>query len=169
MMTGQEKNEMELLFDAVSSNESFARVAVAAFVSHLNPTLEEIADIKTAVSEAVTNAIIHGYENFYGYGRHGETKPAYLKVNPGKVRVRCVLQDGFLHIEVSDQGKGIENVDQAMEPLFTTRPELERSGMGFAFMEAFMDELEVESTPGRGTTVRMRKKMDAGAWIDSEE
>lgn len=169
MMTEQEKNEMEILFDAVSSNESFARVAVAAFVSHLNPTLEEISDIKTAVSEAVTNAIIHGYENFYGYGRHGESKPAYLVVHPGKVRVHCTLEGGILHIEVSDEGKGIDNVDQAMEPLFTTKPELERSGMGFAFMEAFMDDLEVESTPGRGTIVRMKKKMDTGAWIDSEE
>ena len=169
MMTEQEKNEMEILFDAVSSNESFARVAVAAFVSHLNPTLEEISDIKTAVSEAVTNAIIHGYENFYGYGRHGESKPAYLVVHPGKVRVHCTLEGGFLHIEVADEGKGIDNIDQAMEPLFTTKPELERSGMGFAFMEAFMDDLEVESTPGQGTIVRMHKKMDTGAWIDSEE
>ncbi len=166
---GGERNEMELCFDAVSSNESFARVAVAAFVSHLDPTLEELADIKTAVSEAVTNAIIHGYENFYGYGRHGELRPAYLTVHPGKVRIRCVLEGGVLHIEVSDRGKGIEDIDRAMEPLFTTRPELERSGMGFAFMEAFMDDLEVESEPGRGTTVRMSKKMDAGAWIDSEE
>lgn len=165
----RDRNEMEILFDAVSSNESFARVAVAAFVSHLNPTLEELADIKTAVSEAVTNAIIHGYENCHGYGRHGEVMPAYLTVHPGKVRVKCVLEKGFLHIEVSDKGKGIEDVEAAMEPLFTTKPELERSGMGFAFMEAFMDELEVESTPGQGTIVRMQKKMDTGAWIRSEE
>ncbi len=169
MMTEQEKNEMEIVFDAVSNNESFARVAVAAFVSPLNPTLEEISDIKTAVSEAVTNAIIHGYENFYGYGRHGERKPACLEIHPGKVRVRCLLEGGILHIEVSDQGKGIENIERAMEPLFTTRPELERSGMGFAFMEAFMDDLDVQSSPGQGTIVRMQKKMDAGAWIDSEE
>ncbi|MCM1046456.1 MAG: anti-sigma F factor [Candidatus Gastranaerophilales bacterium] len=165
----REKNEMELFFDAVSRNESFARVAVAAFVSHLNPTLEEISDIKTAVSEAVTNSIIHGYENYYGYGRHGAMLPAYLAVHPGKVRVKCVLEQGVLHIEVSDTGKGIADVERAMEPLFTTKPELERSGMGFAFMEAFMDDLEVESALGQGTTVRMKKKMNAGAWIGSEE
>ncbi len=169
MIAEQERNEMEICFDAVSNNESFARVAVAAFVSHLNPTLEEISDIKTAVSEAVTNAVIHGYENLFGYGRHGEKYPAGLKIHPGKVRVRCLLEKGTLHIEVSDQGKGIENIEQAMEPLFTTKPELERSGMGFAFMEAFMDDLEVESTPGQGTTVRMCKKMNAGSWIGGEE
>lgn len=163
------KNEMEIIFDAVSSNESFARVAVAAFVAHLNPTLDEIADIKTAVSEAVTNAIIHGYENIYGYGRHGEAIPAYHEIHPGKVRLYCLLEDGVLHIEISDKGKGISNVEQAMEPLFTTRPELDRSGMGFAFMEAFMDDLEVESAPGHGTVVRMKKKMGVGSWIGSEE
>ncbi len=168
--TGVEmKNEMEMIFDAVSSNESFARVAVAAFVSHLNPTLEEVADIKTAVSEAVTNAIIHGYENLYGYGKHGEARPSYLVVHPGKVRLRCLLERGVLHIEVQDEGKGIENIEQAMEPLYTTKPELDRSGMGFAFMEAFMDDLEVESVPGKGTTVRMKKKMGTGSWIDREE
>lgn len=134
-------NEMEICFDAISINESFARVAVAAFVSHLNPTLEEIADIKTAVSEAVTNAIIHGYGNCHGYGRHGDSVPAYEKVNMGKVWVHCRLEGGVLHIEVVDKGSGIEDIARAMEPLFTTKPELERSGMGFAFMEAFMDEL----------------------------
>lgn len=163
------RNEMEIIFDAVSSNESFARVAVAAFVSHLNPTLEEVADIKTAVSEAVTNAIIHGYENLYGYGEHGEAQPAYLVIHPGKVRLRCLLEKDLLHIEVSDEGKGIADIEQAMEPLYTTKPELDRSGMGFAFMEAFMDDLEVESEPGRGTTVRMSKKMGTGSWIDRED
>lgn len=163
------KNEMELIFDAVSSNESFARTAVAAFVTHLNPTLEELADIKTAVSEAVTNAVIHGYENFYGYGKHGESQPAFLIIHPGKVRVHCLLEQGILHVEVSDTGRGIEDLTKAMEPLFTTKPELERSGMGFAFMEAFMDELEVESTPGQGTTVHMKKKLGVGAWIRGED
>lgn len=163
------KNEMELVFDAISSNESFARVAVAAFISPLNPTLEEISDIKTAVSEAVTNAIIHGYENVYGYGIHGDKRPAYLTIHPGKVRIHCLLEKDMLHIEVEDQGKGIDNIDMAMEPLFTTKPELERSGMGFAFMEAFMDDLEVESQAGRGTLVRMKKKMGSGAWIMGEE
>lgn len=156
------KNEMEIIFDAVSDNEGFARVAVAAFIAHLNPTLEEMADVKTAVSEAVTNSIIHGYENFRGYGRdQGE-------IHKGKVRVCCVLENEILRIEVADSGKGIEDVKKAMEPLFTTRPELERSGMGFAFMEAFMDDLEVESTPGKGTVVRMVKKIGIGSWIDCE-
>ncbi len=159
------KNEMELIFDAVSNNESFARTAVAAFVSHLNPTLEEISDIKTAVSEAVTNSIIHGYENLYGYGRHGEVRPAYQTLHQGKVKIRCILEREILHIEISDAGKGIADVDRAMEPLFTTKPELERSGMGFAFMEAFMDDLEVESAPGQGTCVRMKKKLGSGEWL----
>lgn len=163
------RNEMELEFDAISNNESFARVAVAAFVSSLNPTVEELADIKTAVSEAVTNAIIHGYENIGGYGRHGESRPFFIEIHPGKVRVRCLVEQDWLHIEVEDQGKGIENLEQAMEPLFTTKPELERSGMGFAFMEAFMDDLEVESAPGVGTKVRMKKKLGTGAWILSED
>ena len=163
------KNEMEIIFDAVSDNESFARVAVAAFVSKCDISVGELADIKTAVSEAVTNSIIHGYENLYGYvspdGRPEEEK----RVNPGKVQVRCVLEEDMLHIRVTDQGKGMDNVEQAMEPLFTTRPELERSGMGFAFMEAFMDDLEVESTPGKGTVVTMRKKLGTDGWIDGEE
>lgn len=163
------RNEADITFDAIASNESFARTAIAAFVSHLNLTIDEMADIKTAVSEAVTNAIIHGYENFEGYGRHGDRKPFGYVVHPGKVHLRCLLENGVLHIEVSDAGKGIENIEKAMEPLYTSRPELERSGMGFSFMEAFMDELEVESEPEVGTTVRMKKKINAGAWIGSEE
>jgi stage II sporulation protein AB (anti-sigma F factor) len=127
--------------------------------------MEEMSDVKTAVSEAVTNSIIHGYENIYGYGRHGESHPSYLPIHPGKVRIHCMIERGVLHIEIEDQGKGIENVEKAMEPLFTTRPELERSGMGFAFMEAFMDDLEVESRLGAGTLVRMKKKLGVGAWI----
>lgn len=162
-------NEMELVFDAVSCNESFARMAVAAFVANQNPTIEELADIKTAVSEAVTNAIIHGYENFHGYSRHGEQQPAYLVIHPGKVRVHCRLQRDILFVDVEDYGKGIENLSRAMEPLFTTRPELERSGMGFAFMEAFMDDLEVESAVGKGTCVHMKKKMGTGTWIERED
>lgn len=167
------RNEMEIIFDALSDNEGFARVAVASFIAHLNPTVEEMADIKTAVSEAVTNSIIHGYENLQGYGRPGgsrekdgeEAGPPARPENPGKVRVHCVLENEILHIEVTDTGKGIEDVERAMEPLYTTRPDLERSGMGFAFMEAFMDDLEVESTPGSGTTVRMIKKIGVGGWI----
>ena len=163
------QNEMEITFDAISDNEAFARVAVAAFVTHLNPTLEELSDIKTAVSEAVTNAIIHGYENIHGYSRSDGGRPADEIIHEGKVTIHCVLDKDLLHIDVSDQGIGMEDIDQAMEPLFTTRPELERSGMGFAFMEAFMDELEVESAPNQGTTIHMTKKIGVGDWIDSEE
>lgn len=133
-------NEMELEFDSNSKNESFARIVVAAFVSQLNPTLEEIADIKTAVSEAVTNSIIHGYGN-----------------KKGKIKLHCYIKEREVGITILDEGVGIENVLRAMEPLYTTRPELERSGMGFAFMEAFMDELEVKSKPGEGTVVTMKK------------
>jgi len=159
------KNEVEIIFDAISDNEGFARMAVAAFITHLNPTVEEMADIKTAVSEAVTNSIIHGYENCYGYGKN-IAAAAQGAIHPGKVRIHCLLDKEILHIEVEDTGKGIENVEQAMEPLFTTKPELERSGMGFAFMEAFMDDLEVESTPGKGTIVRMVKKLGIDGWIE---
>ena len=163
------KNEMEIIFDAISDNEGFARVAVAAFISHLNPTLEELADIKTAVSEAVTNSIIHGYENLYGYGRPGRGPVMQQKVNPGKVHIHCTLEEDVLHIKVTDRGKGMENVEKAMEPLFTTKPELERSGMGFAFMEAFMDDLEVMSTPEQGTIVSMSKKLGTSGWIEEED
>ena len=135
-------NEMEIIFDAVSANESLARVAVAAFVTEKNPTLEELSDIKTAVSEAVTNAIIHGYNG-----------------KEGKVRMHCKWSDKVLEVEIEDKGVGIENIKQAMEPLFTTRPDADRSGMGFSFMEAFMDELEVESTLGEGTLIRMQKEI----------
>lgn len=172
-MMGEKKvkaaNEMTVEFDAISDNESFARVTVATFAASLNPTLEEVADIKTAVSEAVTNAIIHGYENIFGYGKYGNLRPEYQVVHPGKVRIHCAIQGDVLHIEISDQGKGIEDVEKAMEPLFTTKPELDRSGMGFAFMEAFMDELEVTSHPGKGTKVRMMKKLGTAPWIEDEE
>jgi len=159
------KNEMKLEFDAISMNEGFARLAVAAFVAPLNPTLEELADIKTAVSEAVTNAVIHGYENLHGYGKYGDCQPSYIQETKGKVFIRCCLEDDLLMIEVKDKGKGIDDIEKAMEPLFTTKPEFNRSGMGFAFMESFMDDLEVVSEPGRGTVVRMIKKINAGAWI----
>ena len=164
------KNEMKLEFDAVSENEAFARVAVAAFITPLNPTVEEISDIKTAVSEAVTNAIIHGY-----YREEGEAAPSFTeKEGPfeekeNKVYLHCLLQEDVLHVEVTDEGRGIENIEQAMEPLFTTRPDMDRSGMGFAFMEAFMDDLEVISEPGLGTTVLMKKKLGTTSWIRQEE
>ncbi len=138
-------NEMELCFDSVSVNEGFARVAVAAFLTQLNPTVEEVADVKTAVSEAVTNAIIHGYEN-----------------EVHKVIVRCRIENGTFFVEVEDTGRGIEDVEKAMEPLFTSKPELERSGMGFSFMEAFMDRIEVTSKKGEGTTVSMEKAIGKG-------
>ena len=133
----EQKNEMMLTFDSRSSNESFARVAVAAFT-----TLEEVADIKTAVSEAITNAIIHGYDN-----------------QVRKIRIRCQVSERTLYVQVEDDGKGIADVKKAMEPMYTTRPDLDRSGMGFAFMEAFMDQVEVESKVGVGTIVRMKKKI----------
>lgn len=139
------KNEMELVFDSRSVNEGFARVAVAAFLTQLNPTLEEVSDVKTAVSEAVTNAIIHGYEK-----------------DVQKIWIRCHLDEQTLYIEVEDHGKGIEDIKKAMEPLFTTKPELERSGMGFSFMEAFMDEIRVESVLGQGTIVKMQKTIGKG-------
>ena len=138
-------NEMQLIFDSRSSNESFARVAVAAFMTALNPTVEEVSDVKTAVSEAVTNAVIHGYEN--------EVKSIYIRFR---------TEGKTLYLEIEDKGKGIEDVKQAMEPLFTTKPELDRSGMGFSFMEAFMDRLEVTSVPGQGTVVKMQKTIGEG-------
>ena len=138
-------NQMELRFLSVAENESFARVAVSAFAVQLDPTLDVLADIKTAVSEAVTNAIVHGY---------GE--------DLGIVTVSAALmEDGLLSITVSDTGRGIENVQQAMQPFFTTQPEKERSGMGFAVMQSFMDRVEVASQPGIGTTVRMEKRLRA--------
>lgn len=133
-------NEMKLEFISISENESFARAAVSAFIIKLNPTLEELSDIKTAVSEAVTNAIIHGYEK-----------------KQGMVRILGRLENNTLYLEISDEGEGIPDIAKAMEPLYTSKPELDRSGMGFAFMEAFMDDLQVESEPGKGTIVRMKK------------
>ena len=133
-------NQMVVEFDSVSKNESFARVVVAAFVARLNPTLEDSADIKTAVSEAVTNSIIHGYEN-----------------GDGRIRIETYIVEDTVTVIVTDYGVGIADIEKAMEPMYTSKPELERSGMGFAFMEAFMDELFVESQKGEGTKVTMRK------------
>lgn len=136
------ENEMKLEFISKSINEAFARISVAAFASQLDPTIEELADIKTAVSEAVTNCIIHGYDN-----------------KQGIVKIISKLKDNEITIEISDNGKGIENVDIAKEPLYTTKPNLERSGMGFTIMESFMDSLEIESIVGLGTKVTMSKKI----------
>lgn len=135
------QNEMKLEFPSKSQNEAFARVVVAAFASQLDPTIEEISDVKTAVSEAVTNAIIHGYENTLG-----------------TVILKCKIEGRKLIVEVIDYGKGIEDVELAKQPLYTSRPELERSGMGFTVMETFMDSLEVESEPGKGTRILMSKE-----------
>ncbi|MBU5591049.1 anti-sigma F factor [Clostridium sp. MSJ-4] len=134
-------NVMKIEFMSKSQNESFARVAVAAFVSQLDPTIEEIADVKTAVSEAVTNSIIHGYDN-------GE----------GMVYIETYIKEYEVTIVIKDQGTGIENIEKAMEPLYTSRPDLERSGMGFTVMETFMDELKVVSEKGEGTKVIMKKR-----------
>ena len=136
------KHEMRLEFDSIPANESFARVVVAAFLTRLNPTMEEVADIKTAISEAVTNAIIHGY-----------------KQEVHKILIEAVVEKDTLEVSVQDFGIGIADVEKAMEPLYTTRRDLERSGMGFVFMEAFMDTIKVTSKPGEGTKVTMTKKI----------
>lgn len=136
------KNAMRVEFDSISANEAFARVTVAAFMTQMNPSMEEVADVKTAVSEAVTNAIIHGYG--------GEVH---------KILIEGEIDGALLSLRITDQGVGIRDVAKAMEPLYTSRPELERSGMGFLFMEAFMDEVQVESEPGKGTAVTMKKQI----------
>ncbi len=133
-------NEMKLEFLSKSNNEAFARITVAAFASQLDPTIEELADIKTAVSEAVTNCIIHGYED-----------------KEGTVKIVAKLFANTIEIEITDTGKGIENVEIARKPLYTTKSNLERSGMGFTIMESFMDEVHIESVLGIGTKVVMKK------------
>ena len=139
-------NEMKLIFPARSENEIFARNAVAAFALPLNPSLSELSDVKTAVSEAVTNSIVHGYAG-------GE----------GEITVVCRTEDDTLHIQISDGGKGIENVEEALQPFFTTLADEERSGMGFTIMQTFMTTFSVTSEKGRGTTVRMSKTFGAKA------
>ncbi|WP_433742957.1 anti-sigma F factor [Falsibacillus pallidus] len=137
------RNEMNLEFSALSQNESFARVTVAAFVAQLDPTMDELTELKTVVSEAVTNAIIHGYDN----------NPA------GMVYISAAIEDGVVELTIRDDGMGINDVEEARQPLYTTKPELERSGMGFTIMENFMDEVEVDSHPGTGTIIRMKKHL----------
>ena len=139
------KNHMRVEFDSISENEAFARVTVAAFLTRLNPSVEEVADVKTAVSEAVTNAIIHGYQG-----------------TVHTITMEGELEENCLTLRIRDEGVGIADIGQAMEPLSTSRPELERSGMGFLFMEAFMDEVQVESEPGKGTCVTMKKWIGRG-------
>lgn len=170
-------NYVELSFDAIPENEGFARVVVAAFMAQLDPLLEEVDDVKTAVSEAVTNCIIHGY-GYGGYNKENEVKEyGLLKENDnweneenGKRDNNKENENRMVHMEffrcqnelyvlIEDTGIGIDDVKQAMEPLFTTKPDMERSGMGFAFMEAFMDELYVESQKDMGTKVYMSKRI----------
>lgn len=138
------RNEMRLDFTASLENVAFARVVIGAFIMKLDPTMDELNDVQVAVSEAVSNSIIHGYDTM-----------------PGTVRMAAQLEGSRLSIDIIDCGKGIEDIDKAREPLYTSKPDLERSGMGFTVMESFMDELSVESTPGRGTTVRMAKEFAA--------
>lgn len=136
------ENNMKIEFDALSENESFARLAIAGFMASSDPTLEELEDVKTAVSEAVTNAIIHGYAG-----------------KEGKVILSGNLKEHCLTVIIQDFGVGITDVEQARKPMFTTREDLERSGMGFTFMEAFMDELHIESKVNQGTTITMSKRL----------
>ena len=136
------KKTMKLEFQSHSRNEQFARVAAAVFAARLDPTLEEIEDIKTAVSEAVTNAIIHGYDD-----------------NNGKVELFCGYSNSVIYIEIVDKGKGIKDISQAREPLFTSKPEMERSGMGFTIIETFMDAVRIESKIGKGTRIYMQKSL----------
>ena len=133
-------NVMSFKFLSKSVNESFARITVSAFVSQLDPTIDQLADIKTAVSEAVTNCIIHGYDN-----------------KEGVIYIECKIKDNIFEVKICDFGKGIENIDLARQALYTSKPDLERSGMGFTIMESFMDDLKIESTPSLGTTVIMKK------------
>ncbi|WP_164668712.1 anti-sigma F factor [Virgibacillus doumboii] len=137
------KNEMFVEFASVSENESFARVAVGSFVAQLDPTMDELTEIKTVVSEAVTNAIIHGYNN----------EPSH------HISISCILHDGEVELTIKDNGIGIGDVDEARQPLYTSKPEMERSGMGFTIIENFMDSIEVISSPGNGTTVNMTKQL----------
>ena len=135
-------NEMKITFKSKSENESFARTAITAFIVSLDPTITEISDIKTAVSEAVTNAIIHGYNK-----------------RDGEVIVYCGVKDFNIYIEVIDKGCGIDNIDKAREPLYTSKPHEERSGLGFTIMESFMDEITIESKTDLGTKVSMKKTL----------
>lgn len=137
-------NFMKLQFASRSENESFARVTVAAFVSQLDPTLNELTDVKTVVSEAVTNAIIHGYDNR----------------QDGIVTIQCEISDDTVTLSIEDQGIGISDIEEARQPLFTSKPELERSGMGFTIMENFMDRIEIVTAPGKGTLVKMTKRIE---------
>ena len=150
-MKGLYDNEMKLEFTSKTSNEAFARITVAAFAAQLDPTIDELSDIKTAVSEAVTNSIIHGYDD-----------------EDGIVKIEAKIFANNIEIVISDRGKGIENVEMAMRPLYTSKPDLERSGMGFTIMESFMDEVKVESAIGFGTKVIMKKKIESKEYDEND-
>jgi stage II sporulation protein AB (anti-sigma F factor) len=137
------RNSMQIQFSSNSLNESFARVAVAAFISQLDPTVEELYDIKMAVSEAVTNSIIHGYDNSEDY----------------EICIKCAYEDGVVSIEVIDYGKGIADIEEAMTALYTTSADEERAGLGFTVMQSMMDEIQVFSEVGNGTTIKMKKSL----------
>lgn len=139
-------NKIKLTFYSLSENESFARSVASCFALHLNPSVAQISDIKTAVSEAVTNAIVHGYPN-----------------GVGEISMEAELENGKIHINIFDNGVGIENLKDALEPFYTTKPDDERSGMGFTIMKSFMDDIKVESERGKGTKVYMMKKIKADA------
>lgn len=172
-MNKSRTNHILVSFDAISENEAFARMTVALFMAELNPTISQIDDVKTAVSEAVTNAIIHGYEEACSGGesiyaqnniqKSEKLNNDYIKderqSDIPQVHMACSYTDNCLIVEVSDDGVGIKDIQKAMEPLYTSKPQLERSGMGFSFMEAFMDELSVTSHLGQGTCVRMKKML----------
>ena len=136
-------NKMTLTFLSLSENESFARNAVASFMLPLNPTLSEINDVKTAVSEAVTNAVVHGYPDAVG-----------------EIELKARIEDNFIHIEIIDNGVGIDDLSKALEPFYSTKPENERSGMGFSIMQSFMDEIDVKSAINEGTIIKMSKKIN---------
>ena len=136
-------NQMELSFSAAAENEAFARMVISAFLVQINPTLSVVSEIRTAVSEAVTNSIVHAYRD-----------------DTGKVVMRAKLDENYVYIEIEDYGKGIEDVHQAMQPFFTTAPEQDRTGMGFALMQSFMDEVHVSSAVGSGTLVCMKKRLN---------
>lgn len=150
-MKGLYDNEMKLEFTSKTSNEAFARITVAAFAAQLDPTIDELSDIKTAVSEAVTNSIIHGYDD-----------------EDGIVKIEAKIFANNIEIVISDRGKGIKNVEMAMRPLYTSKPDLERSGMGFTIMESFMDEVKVESAIGFGTKVIMKKKIESKEYDEND-
>ena len=158
----QPKNRASVEFDARTVNEGFARMVVMGFMMDMNPTMDELSDVKTAVSEAVTNAIIHGYEiaeNEESENSESEIEESRIAGNHDfpQVKMTCLREAKKLTVIVEDKGVGIADIEEARQPFFTTKPEMERSGMGFAFMESFMDEVFVESKPGEGTRVVMTK------------